>query len=128
MWSPVATEVTASMEGRTDQVMGGDGNDRAAGNRGADGVFGNEGNDSLFGGWGPDRLFGAGGNDELHALAADGDPDLLNCGPGNDKAFVLRSERSRTQLVGCEVVFIVDALTADQDEGENTDSDTEADG
>ena len=112
----------------SDQVMGGDGNDRAAGNRGADAVSGNEGNDSLFGGWGPDRLFGAGGNDELHALAADGDPDLLNCGPGNDKAWVLRSERLRTQLIGCEVVFIVDGLTADLDEGETADADREADG
>jgi len=108
--------------------MGGDGNDRAAGNRGADAVFGNDGNDSLFGGWGPDRLFGADGNDELLALATDGDPDLLNCGQGSDKAWVLRSERSHTQLVGCEVVFVVDAPTADQDEGENADADTEADG
>lgn len=63
------------------------------------------------------------GNDELHALAADGDPDLLHCGPGNDKAWVLPSERPRTQLVGCETVFVVDAPTADQDEGENADAD-----
>ena len=89
---------------------------------------GDGGNDSLFGGWGPDRVYGGGGNDELHALAADGDPDLLNCGPGHDKAFVLRSERPRTQLVGCEVVVIVDTLTADQEEGENSDADAEADG
>jgi Ca2+-binding RTX toxin-like protein len=110
-----------------DQVIGGDGSDRAAGNKGADVVSGNDGPDSLFGGWGADRVFGGNGNDELHALAADGDPDLLDCGPGHDRAWVLRSERPRTQLSGCEVVFVVDAPTADQDEGENTDADTEAD-
>ncbi len=88
---------------------------------------GGDGNDSLYGGWGPDRVFGGSGNDELHALAPDGDPDLLNCGPGNDKAWVLRAERPRTQLVGCETVFVVDGPSADQDEGENADADTEAD-
>ncbi len=108
--------------------MGGNGNDRGAGNRGSDVVHGGDGDDSLYGGWGPDRVFGGSGNDELHALAADGDPDLLNCGPGNDKAWVLRGERPRTQLVGCEVVFVVDAPSSDQDEGENADADTEADG
>jgi hypothetical protein len=39
---------------------------------------------------------------------------------------VLRSERPRTQLVGCETVFVVDGPNADQDEGENADADTEA--
>jgi Ca2+-binding RTX toxin-like protein len=111
----------------SDQVKGGNGNDRVSGNRGDDAVSGNEGNDSLFGGWGADRAFGGSGNDELHALAPDGEPDLLNCGPGNDKAWVLRAERPRTQLVGCEKVYVVDVLTPDQDEGENSDADTEAD-
>jgi hypothetical protein len=63
-----------------DQLLGGNGNDRAAGNKGPDVVQGGDGDDSLFGGWGPDRVFGGSGSDELHALAADGDPDLLNCG------------------------------------------------
>ena len=89
--------------------------------------LGNGGNDMLFGGWGADRVFGGEGNDDLHALAPDGQPDLLNCGPGNDKAFVLRSERPRTQLVGCEKVEVVEAPTADQDEGENATADAEAD-
>jgi hypothetical protein len=73
-------------------------------------------------------VYGGSGNDTLHALAPDGDVDLLNCGPGNDKAFVLRSERPRTQLVGCETVFVVDVLSPDQEEGENADADDEADG
>ncbi len=89
---------------------------------------GNDGPDSVFGGWGPDRSFGGSGDDELHALAADGDPDLLHCGPGEDKAFVLRSERPSTRLVGCETLLIVVELSADQEEGENADADAEADG
>ena len=73
-----------------------------SGNKGDDVVSGNDGHDSVFGGWGADRVFGGSGDDELHALAADGQPDLLDCGPGDDKAFVLRSERPLTRLVGCE--------------------------
>jgi hypothetical protein len=52
----------------------------------------------------------------LHARARDGEPDLFNCGPGNDTAFVLRSERPRTALVGCAEVVVVEVLTADEDE------------
>ena len=33
-----------------------------------------------------------------------------------------------TQVVGCEVVYLVDVLTQEQADGENTDADTEADG
>jgi hypothetical protein len=97
-----------------------------SGNRGDDVVTGNHGNDSVFGGWGRDRAFGGDGNDELHALAPDGQPDLLNCGTGKDRAWVLRSERPRTQLVGCEKVEVVEAPTPDQDEGENAEADAEA--
>ena len=78
----------------SDQVNGGDGPDRASGNKGADDVSGGEGDDSLFGGWGADRVYGGSGNDELHALAADGDVDLLQCGPGRDKAWVLARRAS----------------------------------
>jgi hypothetical protein len=73
-------------------------------------------------------VFGGRGNDELHALATDGDPDLLHRGPCHDKAWVLRAERPRTQIVGCEVIYVVDVLAPDQQEGENADADTEADG
>ena len=111
----------------SDRVNGGDGPDRASGNKGADDVSGGEGDDSLFGGWGADRVYGGSGNDELHALAADGDVDLLQCGPGRDKAWVLRAERPRTQIVGCEVIYLVDVVSPDQEEGENADADTEAD-
>ena len=112
----------------SDRVNGGNGNDRASGNKGPDDVSGGDGNDSLFGGWGADRVFGGSGNDELHALAPDGDVDLLQCGPGHDKAWILRSERPQTQVGGCEVIYVVDVVSPDQDEGENADADTEADG
>ncbi len=109
-------------------MSGGDGNDRASGNKGDDSVSGNDGNDSLFGGWGADRVYGGEGNDVLHALAPDGQDDLLACGPGHDEAFVLRSERPMTRLQGCEKLFLVVDLTPDQNEGENSDADAEADG
>jgi hypothetical protein len=82
----------------------------------------------LYGGWGSDRLYGGAGSDELHALAADGKLDVLNCGPGQDEAFVLRSERPNTRLVGCEKLYLVVNLTPDENEGENSVADDEADG
>jgi Ca2+-binding RTX toxin-like protein len=112
----------------SDEVSGGDGDDRVSGNKGPDDVSGGNGDDSLYGGWGADRVFGGYGNDELHALAADGDVDLLQCGPGHDTAWILRSERARTQVVGCEVIYVVDVLTPEQSDDENADADSEADG
>ncbi len=96
--------------------------------RAPDVVSGNDGPDSLFGGWGADRVSGGAGDDVLHALAADGDPDVLACGPGDDEAFVLRSERPTTRLRDCERLYLVVELTAEQAEGENADADDEADG
>ncbi len=112
----------------SDSVHGADGADRVSGNRGDDAVHGGNGNDSVFGGWGADRAFGGDGDDDLHALAADGQHDLLNCGSGDDKAFVLRSERPNTRLVGCETLYLVVSLTDDQAEGENSEADAEAEG
>jgi Ca2+-binding RTX toxin-like protein len=112
----------------SDRVNGGDGSDRLSANKGNDDVSGGNGDDTLYGGWGADRVYGGWGNDELHSLAADGDVDLLQCGPGRDKAWILRAERARTQVVGCEVVYVVDVLDPVQEQEENTDADTEADG
>ena len=88
---------------------------------------GNDGNDSLFGGWGPDRVLRR--QRERRAARArgrrrPGPPELR---AGERQGVGARSERPRTQLVGCEMVFVVDGPTADQDEGENADADTEAD-
>ena len=111
----------------SDWVSGGNGRDRVSGNRGDDAVWGNRGADLVFGGWGADLIFGGLGPDRLHALAPDGQRDLLDCGLGRDRAFVLRSERPMTVLVGCEKVYVVDVLTADQQEGELAEADVEAD-
>ena len=91
-------------------------------------MSGGGGNDTLYGGWGADRLYGGMGDDVLHALAPDGQPDLLSCGPGNDTAFVLHSERPTTTIRGCEKVFVEISPTPDQQAGEDADADTEADG
>jgi hypothetical protein len=61
----------------------------------------------------------------LHALAADGDVDVLHCGPGVDTAKVLASERSLTRLTGCETVVLVTAASADEASAEG-DADAEA--
>ena len=83
--SRAATATTGSTAARTrTSVIGGDGADRASATRATTSSPANDGNDSLFGGWGADRVYGGTGDDVLHALAADGDPDLLDCGPGDD--------------------------------------------
>ena len=71
---------------------------------------------------------GGDGNDLLHALASDGQEDVLDCGRGDDAAYVLRAERPRTRLIGCERLYLVVDLSPDQAEGENADADAEADG
>ena len=86
---------------------------------------GGEGNDSLYGGWGSDRSYGGPGDDELHALAPDGQVDLLDCGVGHD-AIVRRSELRRTRLAGCEQVEVVEAGAADDEAAENADTDDAA--
>jgi hypothetical protein len=48
--------------------------------------------------------------------------------PRSGRAFVLRSERTTTRLSGCERLYVVVELTAEQAEGENADADAEADG
>jgi Ca2+-binding RTX toxin-like protein len=111
-----------------DTVSGGDGDDRIAGNKGDDTVSGGNGNDSLFGGFGADLVSGGDGNDVLHALAADGQPDVLDCGRGYDTAYVLRAERQTTKVIGCERLYLVVDLTPDEAEGENSVADAEADG
>ena len=72
-----------------DVVRGGSGDDRAYGGRGRDRVRGGPGADRLDGGRGADRLFARGGG-----------TDRIDCGPGNDIAYV----DSRDRVRGCERV------------------------
>ena len=53
---------------------------------------------------------------------------MLNCGPGDDVAFIRFSEKATTTTDGqCEKVLYVKVLTADEASGENTDTDAQAD-
>ena len=71
--------------------------------RGNDVVFGGRGDDVLWAGAGADVQYGGEGNDVFHALANDNQRDVLNCGPGNDTAYVV--EHDPVTLHGCESVI-----------------------
>ena len=78
-----------------DTQWGGPGNDRIFANRGADTTYGGPGNDDL---WalaprdaaadspGVDTILGEEGDDVIRTR--DGEPDLINCGPGEDTALL----------------------------------------
>ena len=86
-----------------DVVYGGSGNDVVRGGPGNDILYGQSGNDVIWAGAGADVQYGGGGNDVLHALANDNQPDVLNCGPGYDVAYVVVHDPAR--LHGCEQVI-----------------------
>jgi Ca2+-binding RTX toxin-like protein len=94
------------------------GNDTVHAGSGADVVYGGKGNDSLWGGRGQDRLYGGPGDDVLHALADDNQRDLLDCGPGNDVAWVNVKDRGLYRIVNCETVNWI-VPTPDQAAQEN---------
>ena len=92
-------------------VMGLGGDDTLVG-RGApyvgDALDGGEGNDTLNGSRWPNRLTGGTGRDILRGgagsdvlLARDGEPDLVDCGKGTDRAYVDPADL----VVHCEKVF-----------------------
>ena len=85
-----------SGERGADRLRGGTGSDRLFGGKGADLLSGGPGADHLTGGPGRDRIFGGAGRDIVRAI--DGTSDLVNCGPGRDRAHVDRIDRVR----GCE--------------------------
>jgi Ca2+-binding RTX toxin-like protein len=82
-----------------DLVEGGRGRDSLGGGLGDDLLRGGLGNDILRGGDGRDRLRAHGGADLIRA-AADGRPDRIYCGDGQDTV----SADSTDQLSGCERV------------------------
>ena len=97
IWSGPGDDV---LFGRTgdDRLWGEDGDDYVEGGRGDDALSGGGGADRLFGGHGQDRLRG-GGDDEL--VAYDGSADVVDCGAGDDVAYVDRRDR----VIGCERVI-----------------------
>jgi hypothetical protein len=70
---------------------------------GDDSVTGGPLRDWLWVGPGTDTENGGDGNDVLHALAADGQVDTLDCGPGDHDVAWLRTGELDT-TVNCEVV------------------------
>jgi hypothetical protein len=84
------------------------------------------GDDRIWVGHGTDVGRGGYGDDVLHALAADGQPDTLHCGPGRDTAKVRQSERASTRFTRCEVIFVIVTPSADEEAGEaDRDADAE---
>ena len=87
-------------------TAGNNGRNRLHGGPGNDTVDGGPGRDFLWGGRGVDTENGGDGNDVLHSLAADGQVDTLDCGPGDhDVAWIRAGEADTT--VNCEVVKTV---------------------
>jgi Ca2+-binding RTX toxin-like protein len=86
-------------------VSGDDGRDIAWGGRGRDTLEGGGGGDLLHAGRGPDVLEGSNGRDILRAVEDDGQPDVLDCGPGRDRAVL----RAGDVAVDCERVRILPA-------------------
>jgi Ca2+-binding RTX toxin-like protein len=69
-----------------DTIMGKGDNDDCYGGSGADTISCGSGKDHIDGGFGEDDLSGGNGNDTI--LAADGQVDQVDCGPGTDTAYV----------------------------------------
>ena len=115
--SSVPPAITPAVQHVSRTFSGGAGNDRIAGTPGADVIYGRGGNDSLFGGRGNDVIFGGRGVDRLDGgagldrlyggpgndilKARDGQGDVVDCGPGRDRAYVDRRDR----VSGCETVI-----------------------
>jgi uncharacterized protein len=93
-----------------DNLDGGNGLDIVRGRSGDDTVAGGDGRDLLFGGWGADTLSGGDGPDRLHAIAKDGQMDVLDCGAGRDVAIVREGEP--LTLSNCERIKTVPASAA----------------
>jgi Ca2+-binding RTX toxin-like protein len=99
-----------------DRIYGNDGNDSLRGNPGDDWLWGGPGDDSIWGGVGADREFGGPGNDALHALAFDHRVDVLDCGAGDDTAYLNGDDPVKDRTVGCEHVVYVHSTDESADE------------
>lgn len=87
--------------GGNDWLLGRAGNDTLLGGAGKDLIDGGRGNDVLIGGPGEDRLRAGAGSDT--AIANDDEADVVDCGPGRDRAVVDESDTTKN----CEVVQTV---------------------
>ena len=96
-----------------DTVSGGSANDLANGNARSDNVNGDSGDDTVVGDFGPDTLKGNSGNDKIYQwvndgvnvpTSPDGSKDTVDCGSGNDEAFINTSVDHDTAASNCETV------------------------
>ena len=71
-----------------DMVDGGGGNDRLRGGRGDDTLLGGDGDDRLKGGQDDDYMDGGDGDDRINGRGDGGDPDEVVCGPGEDTVLL----------------------------------------
>ena len=72
--------------GYDDVIIGGGGNDTIVGGAGDDQLCGGPGTDVITGGAGADKIEGGPGSDTIYA--DDGERDVVDCGPGRDRAVV----------------------------------------
>jgi Ca2+-binding RTX toxin-like protein len=85
-----------------DTITGKGGNDDCYGGSSADVISCGDGKDHIDGGFGEDELFGGPANDTI--LAADGQVDQVDCGPGtDDTAYV---DELDDPVENCENVFV----------------------
>ena len=87
----------------SDVIYGGGGDDVIRAHAGNDALYGDGGNDVMWPGAGSDVQFGGRGDDVLHALANDNQEDVLDCGPGDDVAYVIVHDPARFR--GCEQII-----------------------
>jgi Ca2+-binding RTX toxin-like protein len=93
-WQPICTLYGTRLGDRMGGPSGQDvvcalaGNDVVRGREGNDVILGGDGSDVLDGGGDEDRLFGGGGTDLIRAR--DGTPDVVDGGPGIDRAQIDR--------------------------------------
>jgi Ca2+-binding RTX toxin-like protein len=104
--------------GGNDTLFGGTGDDTIHGGPGNDTIHGGPGNDKLWAGDGRDTLRGDDGNDTLYALAKDATHDFVDCGPGDDTAYV----RGGVTVHNCEHVIRESSAQADAMRAANDDN------
>lgn len=95
-----------------DNIVGKGGEDEIAGAGGDDVMSGGKGNDQIRGDFGADKLVGGDGDDKIFhnrpVLGAnptnpEESKDIIDCGPGNDEAWINVSFDHDTAS-GCEIV------------------------
>jgi Ca2+-binding RTX toxin-like protein len=106
--------------GGNDLIYARSGNDIVRAHGGNDVIYAGPGNDVTWPGAGADVQYGGEGNDVLHALANDNQPDVLDCGPGFDVAYVIVHDPARFR--GCESVIRLSPEAAEALAQANSDS------